>query len=413
MKRMLALAMTMTSLLALACSGSVPTSPSRAAGAAPSTAIVAAQSTPSALFGAGVVDSSSNLIITWSCLTQGVGCPARLGELAPSSAAATAPGAPENLMASVNGSTVNLGWLGPTTGDRPTSYVIEAGSAPGASDLAVFDTGTPGGGFTATSVGAGTYYVRVRAKNAAGTSGPSNEVTIVVGGAGPGPCTGAPGAPGGLLNSVSGSTVTLTWNAASGSPTTYIVEAGSASGLTDLANSDLGGTATSLTAAGVGAGTYFVRVRARNACGLGPASNEVIVTVGGAAPPPGGPSATYVGLVSNGDGLVFPNDPACGVMKADVQFVLSLAGNAVSGPVTTTFRVAPGGNQCEKPGKVQTSSLSGTLSGSTLTFTLTLNPRGQRLTGTATITSTRVVGSVTGTSDDGQVFVVTFSANRQ
>ena len=170
-------------------------------------------STSTSLPGASVTatgfGSAANLTVTWSCVTQGVGCPARPGQLTSSSAALTVPGAPGNLMASVNGSTVNLGWLGPTSGDQTTSYVIEAGSAPGSSNIIVFDTGTAGGGFTATSVPAGTYFVRVRAKNAAGTSGPSNEVTIIVSGGGPAPCTGAPGVPTNLSAAISGSTVTL------------------------------------------------------------------------------------------------------------------------------------------------------------------------------------------------------------
>ena len=48
------------------------------------------------------------------------------------------------------------------------------------------------------------------------------------------------------------------WTAASGTPTSYIVEAGSQPGLINLANSDLGSGAVTLTATGVGAGTLSV-----------------------------------------------------------------------------------------------------------------------------------------------------------
>jgi hypothetical protein len=78
---------------------------------------------------------------------------------------------------------------------------------------------------------------------------------------------------------VQGSTVTLRWSPASARPASYVVEAGSFSGGTDLVVSDLGNAGTSMTATGVGAGTYFVRIRARNACGTGTASNEVAVVV--------------------------------------------------------------------------------------------------------------------------------------
>jgi hypothetical protein len=60
-------------------------------------------------------------------------------------------------------------------------YVLEAGSTPGASNLANFPTGNAATIFVASGVSAGTYYVRIRAMNAGGTSAPSNEVVVVVG----------------------------------------------------------------------------------------------------------------------------------------------------------------------------------------------------------------------------------------
>jgi hypothetical protein len=57
-----------------------------------------------------------------------------------------------------------------------------------------------------------------------------------------------------------------------------VLEAGSRSGGTDIVVTDVGG-ATSMTATNVGAGTYFVRVRAKNGCGTGAPSNEVAVIV--------------------------------------------------------------------------------------------------------------------------------------
>ena len=217
-------------------------------------------------------------------------------------AAIVAPGVPENMSGSANGSTVNLSWNAPASGDPPAEYLLEAGSFPGASDIYDASVGNTTG-VTATDVGAGTYYVRVRARNAAGTSAPSNEVELVVGGGGAGPCSSAPGAPLQLTWSANGSTVTLNWNAPRGSnpPTSYILEAGSASGSANLALADLGSTATEFVAGGVGPGTYYVRVRATNPCGQSAASNEAVVVVGdggggGGGGPSFGPGQYLVGI---------------------------------------------------------------------------------------------------------------------
>jgi hypothetical protein len=191
----------------------------------------------------------------------------------------SAPGAPTGLTTSASGSTVFISWAAPTSGGAPTAYIIEAGSSSGASNLAVVNTGSTATTFSAGGVGAGSYFIRVKATNAAGTSPASNESLLAVGPGG-GPCTGPPGAPTGFtLTGNSGGTVAFSWNASSGSPTTYIIEAGSTPGASNLANSDLGGTATSFTAAGVGRGTYYVRLRAQNTCGTSGPSNEVTLVV--------------------------------------------------------------------------------------------------------------------------------------
>ncbi len=60
--------------------------------------------------------------------------------------------------------------------------------------------------------------------------------------------------------------------------TRHVLEVGAAPGRTDLLAFE-SGPGTTLAFAGVPSGTYYVRVRAGNYTGLGPASNEVIVTV--------------------------------------------------------------------------------------------------------------------------------------
>jgi hypothetical protein len=90
----------------------------------------------------------------------------------------TAPTAPTSLASTVVGDQVTLNWTAPAAGCPATGYVIQAGSAAGASNLALLNVGAS----TSLTVTAppGTYYVRVVATNAAGGSVPSNEIVVVV-----------------------------------------------------------------------------------------------------------------------------------------------------------------------------------------------------------------------------------------
>jgi hypothetical protein len=188
------------------------------------------------------------------------------------------PVAPFALQVRVNGTTVTLTWFAPNGGGPPTTYVIQAASSPGGpANLANFATGNTATTLTATNVGPGTYFVRVLAANNAGVGPPTPEQSLIVlsGTA----CTAPPTSPVNLVSLVAGSTVTLGWTPGTGSATSYVVEAGSASGLADLASADTGSTNGSATFAGVGVGTYFVRVKAKNNCGVSTASNEIQVVV--------------------------------------------------------------------------------------------------------------------------------------
>jgi hypothetical protein len=184
---------------------------------------------------------------------------------------AGAPNAPRSLSSASSGRTVTLTWQAPSGGAVPGGYLIEVGSSPGMSNLLVSPLGAQLSA-AATDVPNGVYYVRVRATANGVIGPPSNEivVTMAIGG-----CTGPPAAPGNLVRSGSGSTVTLTWGAVAGA-TGYVIEAGSASGLANLAQAATSVTSATATAP---AGTYYVRVRATNACGISAASPEIVVTV--------------------------------------------------------------------------------------------------------------------------------------
>ncbi len=257
--------------------------------AAPSTAVSVAQGTGTS--GPNIGASS----VSWSCFTRATGttgtfgssgCPAaRVATsrfLPAAGAALSAPAAPTGLSGTVSGSIVTLTWTAPAGGDPPASYLVQAGSSAGLTDLASFDTGTTATSLAVFNVPAATYFIRIRATNSAGTSGPSNEFQLVVTAAAP---CGSLSAPTGLLASVTGSTVVLTWATPSGcAPTSYIIQAGSTPGASNLANFSTGSTATTFTATDVGAGTYYIRVLGVNAAGQSPASAEIVVTVGPAAP---------------------------------------------------------------------------------------------------------------------------------
>jgi hypothetical protein len=91
--------------------------------------------------------------------------------------ACAAPPAPANFRFSVAGRTVTLSW-GASTSALPVTYTLEAGSSPTLSNLLVTNVGPQTA--VVTPAPAGTYYVRVRAQSACGTSAASNEQTIVV-----------------------------------------------------------------------------------------------------------------------------------------------------------------------------------------------------------------------------------------
>jgi len=184
------------------------------------------------------------------------------------------PGAPSGLTATLIGNRVSLAWIAPASGSAPASYVIEVGSITGAADLAVETTGSTATTFLSGPVGDESYFLRVKATNSVGTSAASNEVVLIVGRG----CGSAPGAPTDLAVTRSGNIYTLTWTAPRGNPLTYFLEEGTVAGATNLFNRDLFSSATSISG-GAPAGTYHVRLRGRNACGIGPASSEVVVVV--------------------------------------------------------------------------------------------------------------------------------------
>jgi hypothetical protein len=93
-------------------------------------------------------------------------------------------------------------------------------------------------------------------------------------------CTAPPGAPTNLTHVKEGDIVRGTWTPPTSGemPTTYVIEVGSESGLNNQGTVVVPATETTYQTKAP-AGTYYVRVFARSACGTSPASNEMTVTV--------------------------------------------------------------------------------------------------------------------------------------
>jgi hypothetical protein len=175
------------------------------------------------------------------------------------------PSAPTNLLGMVNGNTIALAWKNTFAGGPPANLVLDVtGSLATSIPLGASE------GFQFAPVPAGTYTLRVRATNAAGSNPPSDSVTLTF----PGVCSGAPQAPTNFLTNKVGSTIFVTWDlpAAGPAPTGYVlVVSGSFNGAIPTPGRALSGT--------VGPGTYNISVFAANACGNGPATAVQTVAI--------------------------------------------------------------------------------------------------------------------------------------
>lgn len=198
------------------------------------------------------------------------------------------PPDPPVLTALATGNRVDVSWTRALSGGAPTSYTLSAGSAPGATDLgSLLMRGTTSFSTTAPT---GLYYLTVVARNGDGVSAASNEVALQVG------CVAAPLAPGPLTFTTAGATATLAWRAAA-TASGYLLEAGRSSGAVDLGTFQL---PNSTTAAGSPPlGVYYLRLRAANACGVSPVSNEVAVTLDGTVPLPAPPTGVVTAVTGN------------------------------------------------------------------------------------------------------------------
>jgi hypothetical protein len=178
---------------------------------------------------------------------------------------AVTPSTPQQLTGLVNGSGLALAWKNTFAGGPPTNVILDVtGSQSVSVPLGPVEN------FTFAGVPTGTYTFRVRAANAAGSSAPSNPVTLQF----PGACLGPPLLPEKFLAYKIGSTVFVRWDPplSGPAPTEYVLQvSGSFSGSLITTGRSLSGVA--------GPGTYGLSVRAVNACGSSALTPQQDVTI--------------------------------------------------------------------------------------------------------------------------------------
>lgn len=93
---------------------------------------------------------------------------------------AAPPAAPSGLAAEkLPNTSARMTWQASAGPETPTSYLLETGTGPGKNDVATFIV--PGNSTTTDRQGVpGTFYLRLYARNACGTSPASNEVSITL-----------------------------------------------------------------------------------------------------------------------------------------------------------------------------------------------------------------------------------------
>lgn len=184
-----------------------------------------------------------------------------------------APNVPGEVSLIVSAGKLTATWSPPGNGPVPTSYLLEVGSAAGLSNIAVVPVA--GQAFLFSGVPPGYYFVRVRAV-VGGVAGPPTRDTVMIAG----DVAAPPSEPRGFSSTVAGNVVTLSWRGPTFGPvTSYVLEAGTATGLANITTFSTGNANTSLVVPGVPPGTYFLRLRAVNAQGSSPPSFEHVLVV--------------------------------------------------------------------------------------------------------------------------------------
>lgn len=180
-------------------------------------------------------------------------------------------GRPRALSVTYQTGTLHAAWEPPADAIDLIGYVVEIGSVPGASNLV--QATTTALSWSQPAPEGSEYYLRVRGLRSNGAGQASEEAIITTGTV----VTQLPGAPEQVTMVLEGARLSMAWMppASGGWATSYVIEAGSSPGAADVAIVEVGNM-TGWSYDGVPPGrTFYVRVRARSAVGLGPPSPEV------------------------------------------------------------------------------------------------------------------------------------------
>jgi hypothetical protein len=174
------------------------------------------------------------------------------------------PAPPTLLTGNAIGSRLQLAWTNATSGGAATAQLLHVSGA-----LALTIPLSPGQAFSYPAVPPGTYTFTTSAQNAAGTSAPSNSVTLTF----PGTCA-PPTPPTNLQATRAGNRVTVSWDspASGGAPDTYtLLVSGAFAGSFVTTDRTLSGT--------VGPVSYTLAVTANTPCGSSAATSPQTVVV--------------------------------------------------------------------------------------------------------------------------------------
>lgn len=217
----------------------------------------------------GLVPAGTYFVRVRSVNASGTSGPSNQVQVTVTTAAActTAPPTPTLFTGQTGGLLAALSWQ---PAAAATSYVLDVGLTPGG----LFTSGALGNVTSFQTVApAGTYYTRVRAVNTCGSSPASTELPLTLA------CSATAVVPSNLAVTKAGGAATFSWGAPLGA-TSYLMAVGTTPGASNVGVVDIGAATTlAVSLAGVPAGTYYVRIGAQSACGIGAPSNEVALTV--------------------------------------------------------------------------------------------------------------------------------------